>query len=131
MRYFLSSFILLCLVVVSIAGFRGERSRRPPIELFPDMDRQPKLRPQEHNNFFPDQLSSRRTVEGTEDGCVAYAAIPPSDLGSHCANGAFGVRTAKHPSGRNSQRQRMPAWPINSPRSTPTLSTIRRRTLPP
>ena len=65
MRYFLSGFVLLCLVVVSIAGFRGERSRRPPIELFPDMDRQPKLRPQEHNNFFPDQLSSRRTVEGT------------------------------------------------------------------
>src|SRR5207244_10135178 len=64
MRYFLSSFVLLCLVVVSIAGFRGERSRRPPIELFPDMDRQPKLRPQEHNNFFPDQISSRLPVEG-------------------------------------------------------------------
>ncbi len=65
MRYFLLSFILLCLAVVSIAGFRGSKTRRPPIELFPDMDRQPKLRPQTHNNFFSDQLSSRLPVEGT------------------------------------------------------------------
>ena len=64
MRYFLSVFILLCVVVVSIAGFRGDKSRRPPIELFPDMDRQPKLRPQTHSSFFPDQLSSRLPVEG-------------------------------------------------------------------
>ncbi|PYM13732.1 MAG: cytochrome c class I [Verrucomicrobia bacterium] len=64
MRYFLSGFILLCVVVVSIAGFRGDKSRRPPIELFPDMDRQPKLRPQTHSSFFPDQLSSRLPVEG-------------------------------------------------------------------
>ena len=65
MRYFLAGFLLCCVVVVSIAGFRGDKTRRPPIELFPDMDRQPKLRPQTHNNFFPDQLSSRLQVEGT------------------------------------------------------------------
>ena len=65
MRYFLIGFLLLCLVVVSIAGFRGSTSLRPPIELFPDMDRQPKLRPQTHNSLFADQLSSRLAVEGT------------------------------------------------------------------
>jgi mono/diheme cytochrome c family protein len=65
MRYFLIGLLLLCLVVVSIAGFRGDKSRRPPIELFPDMDRQPKLRPQAHNSLFADQLSSRLPVEGT------------------------------------------------------------------
>lgn len=59
MRYFLAAFVLLCLAVVSIAGFRGSMSRRPPIELFSDMDRQPKLRPQSANEFFPDRLSSR------------------------------------------------------------------------
>jgi mono/diheme cytochrome c family protein len=64
MRYFLIGFLLWCLAVVSIAGFRGDKTRRPPIELFPDMDRQPKLRPQAHNNFFADQLSSRQPVEG-------------------------------------------------------------------
>ena len=65
MRYFLAGFLLLCVAVVSIAGFRGDKTRRPPIELFPDMDRQPKLRPQAHNNLFPDQLASRLPVEGT------------------------------------------------------------------
>ena len=65
MRYFLIGFLLLCLVVVSIAGLRGGVSRRPPIELFPDMDRQPKLRPQTHNSLFADQFSSRLPVEGT------------------------------------------------------------------
>jgi mono/diheme cytochrome c family protein len=59
MRYFLAAFVLLCLVVVSVAGFRGGMSRRPPIELFSDMDRQPKLRPQSANEFFPDRFSSR------------------------------------------------------------------------
>ena len=65
MRYFLTGFVLLGLVIVSIAGLRGGISRRPPIELFPDMDRQPKLRPQAHNSLFADQLSSRLPVEGT------------------------------------------------------------------
>jgi Cytochrome C oxidase, cbb3-type, subunit III len=65
MRYFLLGCLLCGVVVVSIAGFRGDKTRRPPIELFPDMDRQPKLRPQAHNNFFTDQLSSRLPVEGT------------------------------------------------------------------
>ena len=65
MRYFVTGFVLLCLVIVSIAGLRGGMSRRPPIELFADMDRQPKLRPQAHNSLFADQLSSRLPVEGT------------------------------------------------------------------
>src|SRR5688500_13511616 len=65
MRYFFLGLLFLCVVVVSIAGFRGDRSRRPPLEIFPDMDRQPKLRPQTFNEFFPNQLSSRLPVVGT------------------------------------------------------------------
>ncbi len=65
MRYFLLGFVFLCVAVVSIAGFRGDKSRRPPLEIFPDMDRQPKLRPQTFNEFFPDQLSSRLPVAGS------------------------------------------------------------------
>ncbi len=65
MRYCLLGCLLLALGVVSIAGFRGGLSRRPPIEIFPDMDRQPKLRPQAPNNFFADRLSSRLPVAGT------------------------------------------------------------------
>jgi mono/diheme cytochrome c family protein len=65
MRYFLLAFLLLVVLVVSLAGFRGSLSRRPPIELFADMDRQPKLRPQTLNAFFADGMSSRRPVTGT------------------------------------------------------------------
>jgi len=69
MRYLLSGAVLLCVVIISITGLRydhgGRIARKPPIELFPDMDRQPKLRPQTRNNFFQDQLSSRLPVEGT------------------------------------------------------------------
>jgi hypothetical protein len=59
MRYFLIGFVLLALIVLSVAGFRGGMTRRPPIELFPDMDRQAKLRPQSGNEFYPDGFSSR------------------------------------------------------------------------
>jgi len=76
MRYFVVGFFLLCLAVVSIAGFRGSTSRKPPIEVFPDMDRQPKLRPQTDNNFFPDQLSSRLPVVGSIARGSAYQDIP-------------------------------------------------------
>ncbi len=65
MRYFLLGLVLLCVLVVSVAGFRGSMSRKPPIEVFPDMDRQLKLRPQTEADFFADNRSSRLPVAGT------------------------------------------------------------------
>src|SRR5688500_1177051 len=73
MRYFVLGFLLLCVVVVSIAGFRGSMSRKPPIELIPDMDRQPKLRPQTVSGFFSDKRSSRMPVAGTIAQSKSYA----------------------------------------------------------
>jgi hypothetical protein len=65
MRYFLLIFALCVVTVMAIAGKRGSISRRPPIEVFPDMDRQPKLRPQTPNSFFADGKSSRPPIAGT------------------------------------------------------------------
>lgn len=65
MRYFLASFALVVVAVISIAGFRGGLSRRPPLEIFSDMDRQPKVRPQTRNDFFADKSGSRPLIEGT------------------------------------------------------------------
>jgi len=65
MRYVMLLGILLVVAVVAIAGKRGSLSRRPPIEVFPDMDRQPKLRPQAPNAFFRNGLSSQPLVAGT------------------------------------------------------------------
>lgn len=81
MRYFLIGFVLLALIVVSVAGFRGSLSRRPPIEVFPDMDRQAKLRPQSVNDFFPDRLSSRvhpaNTVARSQPTLVGEQEVRP------------------------------------------------------
>ncbi|HXD00920.1 MAG TPA: cytochrome c [Verrucomicrobiae bacterium] len=65
MRYFLLIFALCVVTVVGIAGRRGSLSRRPPIEIFPDMNRQPRLRPQTPDDFFADGRSSRMPIPGT------------------------------------------------------------------
>jgi hypothetical protein len=65
MRYFLLLLFLTCVAVVGIAGLQGSHSRRPPIELFPDMVRQNKVRPQTPSEFFADQESSRLIPAGT------------------------------------------------------------------
>jgi len=65
MRYLLLVFGVTIIAVMVVAGKRGDMSRRPPIELFPDMDRQPKLRPQAANSFFQDGLSSQQPIAGT------------------------------------------------------------------
>lgn len=65
MRYFLLAFVLAVAATVGVAGFRGSTSRKPPIEIFPDMDRQQKLRPQVPNGFFADGRSSQLAPSGT------------------------------------------------------------------
>jgi len=64
MRYFLLIFALSVVVVMVVAGKRGSISRRPPLEIFSDMDRQPKVRPQTASDFFTDHFSSRLPVAG-------------------------------------------------------------------
>lgn len=70
MRYFLLLWFLLVVVGVSVLGFRGDLSRKPPLEVFDDMDRQFKLKPQQAFDFFSDGRASRLPVEGT----VAHSA---------------------------------------------------------
>ena len=65
MRYFLAIFALCVLATVGVLGFRGSHFRKPPLYIFPDMERQPKLRPQTANAFFDNGLSSRLPVAGT------------------------------------------------------------------
>ena len=76
MRYFLMFLMVAVVVVLGVAGFRGQSSRRPPLELIPDMDRQPKLRPQAPNEFFANGLSSRLPVSGTVARGSSYGETP-------------------------------------------------------
>jgi len=75
MRTFLVLFIACVVAVIFVAGKRGSLSRKPPVYLFPDMDRQLKLRPQEPNGFFPNGVSSQLPVAGT------VARTPPLRVG--------------------------------------------------
>jgi mono/diheme cytochrome c family protein len=68
MRQLLYIILILLTVVavgVGIAGRQGRLSRQPPIEVFPDMDRQLRLRPAQPNDFFPNGLSSQLPPPGT------------------------------------------------------------------
>ena len=65
LRYFLGIFILGSAAVLALAGFRGQKGSLPPIEVFPDMDHQPKFQPQHVSHFFADGRAARKPVEGT------------------------------------------------------------------
>ncbi|HEX4122922.1 MAG TPA: cytochrome c [Verrucomicrobiae bacterium] len=65
MRYFLLIFFVTGLATVGILGFRGSHTRRPPLELFPDMVRQNRVRPETPSEFFPDRMSTRLIPAGT------------------------------------------------------------------
>ncbi len=59
MRYFLAIFAFLIVATVSILGFRGEKSEKPPWRIFPDMDDQPRYKPQGTNEYFPNRMNDR------------------------------------------------------------------------
>lgn len=62
-QFFIIYFFLLVLLLTAL-GFRGCKSSREPLELFPDMDRQAKYLEQGKNTFFPDGRNDRPHVPG-------------------------------------------------------------------
>ena len=65
LRAFFLIFILITIAWIAVFGFRGQRSGKPEIEIFPDMVRQQKVRAQSELNFFADQRGARQPVAGT------------------------------------------------------------------
>jgi mono/diheme cytochrome c family protein len=65
MRYFLLIFGVCVVVVMLIAGKRGEITTNRPLYIFPDMKRQLKLRPMTPNGFFANGVSSQLPPPGT------------------------------------------------------------------
>lgn len=65
LRYFFIGFTLLLLLLVSMTGLRGWKSKRPPLELFPDMVRQAKYKAQTESSFYADDRSARAHATGT------------------------------------------------------------------
>jgi mono/diheme cytochrome c family protein len=65
LRAFFLIFLLVTIAWLAVFGFRGQKSGKPEIEIFPDMVRQQKVRAQSELNFFADQRGARMPVEGT------------------------------------------------------------------
>ena len=68
MRYLLYSILVIVVIAAAaftIVGIPGHRSRQPPLEVFPDLVRQAKLRPEKPFDFFTNGLSSQLPPAGT------------------------------------------------------------------
>ena len=65
MKYFFLIFITLVLLIVSVAGLRGRHTPGRPLQFFPDMVIQSKLKPQSPDGFFANRVSGQLPVAGT------------------------------------------------------------------
>jgi mono/diheme cytochrome c family protein len=65
LSYFFLALGLAVIIVVSIAGFRGRHSSKPPFEVFPDMVYQDKVKDQVPSAFFADGVAARPPIPGT------------------------------------------------------------------
>jgi mono/diheme cytochrome c family protein len=87
MRYFFLAYAIVAVLVVGILGFRGQHFSKPPIQVFPDMDNQDKLKAQSPSGFFADRQSGRQPVDGTqplgfnETGSLNIGGIPEYEFG--------------------------------------------------
>lgn len=63
MRLVLAAILLIG--VIGTGCFQGVPSRKPPIHLNPNMDKQPKYKAQEESSFFEDGATMRMPIEGT------------------------------------------------------------------
>lgn len=65
MRWFFLILLLFSVTVVAAIGRRGDKFTAPPIEIFPDMDRQEKIKYQKPSDMFADGQGARKPVAGT------------------------------------------------------------------
>ena len=106
LRGFLVIFLLCTIAIIAVFGFRGQTSTGPPLELFPDMVRQMKVRAQAPLNFFADGRGPRLPVAGTVP--IGYEMPKPQttetqapgvDRWSH-PNASFSVGTDYYNTGK-------------------------------
>ena len=84
LRGFFLIFFLTGLAMVGFLGFRGEHSTGSPIEVFPDMVRQPKVRAQAPLAFFADDRGARPPINGTIP--VGYEFPHPQTIATPATN---------------------------------------------
>lgn len=71
----LAATLITALGATMLPGCRGDRSEKPPRQFFPDLDDQPRWKPQTQTEFFADGRSMRQPVKGTVPfGRVSYVS---------------------------------------------------------
>ena len=78
LRGFLLISLLLTIALIAVLGFRGQKSTGPPLEVFPDMVRQMKVRAQAPLAFFADNRGPRPPVAGTIP--IGYEMLRPETI---------------------------------------------------
>src|SRR5256885_14908281 len=92
LRGFFLIFLLLGIALVAVFGFRGQTSTGSPVEVFPDMVRQMKVRAQAPLGFFADGRGPRMPINGTVP--IGYEMPKAQSApGSESAPRAFSVGT--------------------------------------
>jgi mono/diheme cytochrome c family protein len=86
LRGFLLISLLFTIALVAILGFRGEKSTGSPIEVFPDMVRQMKVRAQAPSGFFADGRGPRLPIVGTVP--IGYDMPKPETIATPAAAAA-------------------------------------------
>jgi mono/diheme cytochrome c family protein len=86
-RGFLLVSLLFTIAIVAIFGFRGQKSSGSPLEVFPDMVRQMKVRAQAPLGFFADGRGPRLPVPGTVP--IGYEMPKPQTMAIPATAGAI------------------------------------------
>jgi mono/diheme cytochrome c family protein len=84
LRGFFLIFFLTGIAMVAFLGFRGQHSTGSPIEVFPDMVRQPKVRAQAPLGFFADNRGARAPIDGTVP--IGYEFPKPQTIATTASN---------------------------------------------
>ena len=90
LKYFFIMFAFLVLVVLAMAGFRGQKSGQPPIEIFPDMDRQPKVKAADAERILCGR--ARRAAARSTARCRSGYSMPMHKL----VDGSVGQATGPY-----------------------------------
>lgn len=87
MKYFFLAYAIVAALVVGLLPMRGEKSPNTPLQLFPDMDDQDKLKAQKPSHFFADGVGGRKPVGGTHplgflpEGQSELGGVPAFEFG--------------------------------------------------
>lgn len=103
MRFAYYTLAFLVVLLLSVMGFRGMPSTRPPIEVFPDMDHQAKYKPQAESGFFADGRTDRPIPAGTV----------PFGRNSRQADADFLRADDAHYAGKNADGTFVPGFPVS------------------